>query len=161
MAMKTTRKFQARLDSLETRTVLSTVQPAAHVIPFRGSGTLTTTGSTNVTGGIDATVSMAAKFGKLGNSTGQITVNVPTGNLNFTATGVITVADGDQIDINFAGSSETPKPKATRAIGQFQVNVTGGSGAFANATGVGKITVIQNLVTGAETFTINGKITPQ
>lgn len=143
--MKRTRKFQAAVDSLEARTVLSTAQPAAHIIPLRGSGVLTTTGSQNVTGGINASVSMAAKFAKLGNSTGQLTVNVPTGNLNFSATGVITVADGDQIDINFAGGSETPKPRATRAVGQFQVNITGGTGAFTGLNGIGKITVIQNL----------------
>lgn len=159
--MKRTRKFQAVVDSLEGRTVLSTVQPLGLVVPLHGSGTLTTTASTNVPGGIDATVAMNAKLGKLGPSKGQFTVNVPTGNLNFTATGVITVADGDQIDINFAGGSQTPKPRATRAVGQFQVNITGGSDAYANATGVGKITVVQNLVTGAETFTINGKIERQ
>ena len=38
------------------------------------------------------------------------------------------------------------------------MNIDGGTGAFAHATGGGKITVTQNLATGSETFTFNGKV---
>jgi hypothetical protein len=153
-----TREFAAGVDSLESRVVLSVAQPAAQVVPLRGSGTLVMTSHQSTEGGVSATVALNGKFAGLGAAAGPITVDVPTGGLEFTASGTITLADGDQLDIEFAGSSQTPKPHATRAVGQFQVNVTAGTGAYANAAGVGKITIIQNLVTGSETFKINGRL---
>ena len=156
--MRKTRKFQAGTDSLEPRMVLSTVHPAAHVLPVTGSGTLTTVGGGPVAGGVQAKVELAGTFTGLGNSAGHFTVTVPTGSTHFTATGAIKAADGDSVNVNFSGNNQTHRPHATKAVGHFKVTIDGGTGAFANATGNGKITVTQNLTNGSETFSFSGRI---
>lgn len=156
--MKKTRKFPSGMDFLEPRVVLSTVQPAAHVLAVKGYGILMTVGGGAVPGGQQAKVALVGGFTKLGNSTGNFTLTMPTGSSHFTATGVIKAADGDQVNVSFAGTNQTHPLHAAKAVGRFPVTVAGGTGAFANATGTGKIVVTQNLANGTETFTFTGKI---
>ncbi len=156
--MKRSRKFQAGLDALENRTVLSVAQPAAQITALHGSGTLATTTTSTVSNGVNATVELTGTFNGLGQVSGPLTIQVVTGTHKFNASGTLTAANGDTLSIQFVGKDQMTRPHQLKAVGKFPFTVTGGTGGFQGATGRGTITVTQILATGAETFAVNGKV---
>lgn len=134
---------------------------AAHQVPFTATGTATLTGVTHLPGGLtqlDASVSGNATH--LGSFTGPIT-RIQDKRGNFGSTAVFVSANGsDSVFLTISGQFDSPRGGGGQCVltstGTFIV--TGGTGAFANATGSGIITTVSDLCTGIATGTYTGTI---
>ena len=135
---------------------------AAHQVPFTATGTAVITGVTHLPGGVtqlDGDVSGNATH--LGSFTGSITRLQRQG--VFSNTAVFVSANGtDSVFLAVSGQFETEHGGGGGGqcvlISTGTFTVTGGTGAFANATGSGTITTETNLCTGVATGTYSGTI---
>ena len=132
---------------------------AADQVPFTLNGTGVVTGVTHLPGGLtqmNATVSGTATH--LGNTTGPLT-RIQDHQGNFSTTTVLVGANGtDSVFLTISGSFETPQGNQCVITSTGTYTVTGGTGAFANATGSGTITTEIDQRAGTATGTYEGTI---
>ncbi len=157
--MRKTRRFQAEAEGLEERLALSTMA-MARPIPITGIGTLTAANVNNAGNEVQVAIALNGAFSPFGNSTGTIQTTIVGNSLHFNAVGSIQTADGDELNIEFSGKNQKVRLHQLKATGSYRFVVTGGTGALANATGSGTITVTQNLESTqpVEFFAMRGKV---
>ena len=127
-------------------------------VPFTATGTAVITSVTHLPGGLtqlNSTVSGTATH--LGNTTGPLT-RIQDHQGNFSTTTVLVGANGtDSVFLSISGHFESASGKCLIAsTGTY--TVTGGTGAFANATGSGTITTEIDQCAGTATGTYEGTI---
>ena len=136
---------------------------AAHQVPFTATGTAVITGVTHLPGGLtqlDGSVTGTATH--LGNVTGPIT-RVQNHQGDFVTTAVFVGANGrDSVFLTITGQFESGGGGGgggkcvLTSTGTY--TVTGGTGAFLNATGSGTITTVIDQCAGTATGTYTGTI---
>jgi hypothetical protein len=131
---------------------------AAQQVPFTATGTAVATSTTKLPGGLtqtDGTLTGTATH--LGNFTGTVT-RIQSKKGNFTTTAVFVGANGtDSVFLAISGQFESSSG-ACVLISTGTYSVTGGTGAFANATGGGTITTEFDQCAGTATGTYTGTI---
>ena len=132
---------------------------AANQVPFTATGTAVITGVTHLPGGLtqlDASVSGTATH--LGNTTGPLT-RIQDHQGNFGSTAVFVGANGrDSVFLTISGQFEGGQGNSCVATSTGTYTVTGGTGAFFNATGSGTISTEIDQCAGTATGTYTGTI---
>ena len=155
----TSRRIGSRLVvAVLTLCGLAAPAAAANQVPFTATGTAVITGVTHLPGGLtqlDGTVSGTATH--LGNTTGPLT-RIQDHQGNFVSTAVFVGANGtDSVFLTVSGHFESTGGKCVlTSTGTY--TVTGGTGAFFNATGSGTITTVIDQCAGTATGTYTGTI---
>ena len=127
-------------------------------VSFTATGTAVLTALTPLPGGLtQLDFSVSGKATHLGDFTGQGT-RIQDHQGNFGTTSVFVGANGkDSVFISISGQFESSKDKCVfTSTGTY--TVTGGTGAFANATGSGTIDTLTDLCAGTSTGTYTGTI---
>ena len=128
-------------------------------VPFTAEGTAVITSVTHLPGGLiqlSGTVSGTATH--LGNVSGPST-RIQDHQGNFSTTTVLVGANGtDSVFLAISGHFESPHGNKCVVTSTGTYTVTGGTGAFANATGSGTITTEIDLCEGTATGTYEGTI---
>ena len=143
--------------AMHSRTLAAPAAPDEQV-PFTATGTAVITGVTHLPGGLtQINTSTSGSATHLGNFTGPLT-RIQDNQGNFGSTAVIVGANGkDSIFFAVSGRFERSKDKClVTSTGTY--TVTGGAGAFENATGSGKINTQIDLCAGTATGTYTGTI---
>ena len=127
-------------------------------VPFTATGTAVITGVTRLPGGItQVNFNTSGKATHLGDFTGPLT-RLQDNQGTFGSTAVIVGANGkDTVFLAVNGRFERTKDKCV-ATSTGTYTVTGGAGAFANATGSGTIVTQIDLCAGTATGTYTGTI---
>jgi hypothetical protein len=132
---------------------------AADQVPFTATGTVVITGVTHLPGGLvqlDGSVSGTATH--LGDFTGPLT-RIQNHQGNFATTGVFVGANGtDSVFLSISGHFESAHGSCGVLTSTGTYIVTGGTGAFANATGSGTISTEIDECAGTATGTYTGTI---
>ena len=126
-------------------------------VPFTLRGTGVITGVTHLPGGLtQLDISHSGRATHLGDYTGPTTTIVDHHG-NFAATVVLIGANGtDSVFITVSGHFEDTSNCVTTSTGTY--TVTGGTGAFANATGSGTFTALRDQCAGTGSATYTGTI---
>lgn len=137
---------------------LTTPAAAADQVPFTATGTAVATGTTHLPGGLtQVDGNLAGTATHLGNFTGTVT-RIQSKKGNFTTTAVFVGANGkDSIFIAISGRFESSNGSCV-LISTGAYTVTGGTGAFANATGSGTTTTEFDQCAGTASGTYTGTI---
>ena len=163
MSSTKARSFQANVDVLESRELLShfpAIDTNQHIYSNVGFGAAEVLSYSRLPGGgykaSGALIGVSSSFGVF---TGTVSGTVsPSGQGNATA--VLHAADGDILDLSITGSYGygSGYHYSKRLTGKFTYTVTGGTGEFAHASGSGPLNVSANLATYAVRFNFGGKI---
>lgn len=131
---------------------------AADLVPFTATGTAAITGVTHLPGGLtQVNFSTSGTATHLGDFTGPLT-RIQDHQGNFGSTAVIVGANGtDSVFFSVSGHFEG-KGNSCLVTSTGTYTVTGGAGAFANATGSGTITTQVDQCAGTATGTYTGTI---
>lgn len=109
---------------------------------------------------LQGTTTGAGVAAHLGKVTGTATDCIIPGDSVYTFTGghlVLTAANGDTLTADYSGSlTPTTAPAVFTLAGSYRI--TGGTGRFAGATGTGYMQGVNNIVSGAGAYTLNGEI---
>ncbi|HYV14345.1 MAG TPA: hypothetical protein VE980_25790 [Pyrinomonadaceae bacterium] len=127
-------------------------------VSFTATGTAVLTALTKLPGGLtQLDFSVSGKATHLGDFTGQGT-RIQNHQGNFVTTSVFVGANGnDSVFLAIGGQFESSKDKCVfTSTGTY--TVTGGTGAFANATGSGTIDTLTDLCAGTSTGIYTGTI---
>ena len=145
---------KASVKHAATNTVTTTEEQVA----FTATGTAVITSVMHLPGGLtQVNFSTSGKATHLGDFTGPLT-RIQDNQGNFGSTAVIVGANGkDSVFLSISGSFERSKDKCL-ATSTGTYTVTGGAGAFANATGSGTIATEIDLCAGTATGTYTGTI---
>jgi hypothetical protein len=159
MSSKRSRAMRAGVEGLERRETPSTHTSAAAATAIRGAGAAVVTLSKPVVNGqeVDGIFSGASKV--LGNYTGTFSSFFGLHRSQGAGVGVITTASGDTINIAYRESIQPGGTPRHHAPGVVQMVVTGGTGAFANATGRGLATGKVDPALAAFKYTFHLRIT--
>ena len=135
-----------------------TVTAVDDQVSFTVTGTGVITGVTHLPGGLtQVNFNTSGKATHLGDFTGPLT-RIQNNQGTFGSTAVIVGANGkDSVFLSVSGSFERTKDKCV-ATSTGTYTVTGGGGAFANATGSGTIDTQIDLCAGTATGTYTGTI---
>lgn len=127
-------------------------------VSFTATGTAVITGVTKLPGGLtQVNFNTSGSATHLGNFTGPLT-RIQNNQGTFGSTAVIVGANGkDSIFLSVSGRFDTTKDKCT-ATSTGTYIVTGGSGAFLNATGSGTISTQIDVCAGTASGTYTGTI---
>lgn len=127
-------------------------------VPFTATGTATVTSVTKLPGGLtQINFTTSGKANHLGDFTGPLT-RIQDHQGTFGSTAVIVGANGkDSIFFSVSGNFDTTKDKC-KATSTGVYIVTGGTGAFLNATGNGTIETEIDTCAGTATGTYSGTI---
>lgn len=136
----------------------STVAAPDEQVPFTVEGTAVITGVTKLPGGLtQVNFTTKGKATHLGDFTGPLT-RIQDHQGTFGSTAVIVGANGkDTVFFSVNGRFDTTKDKCL-AVSNGTYTVTGGAGAFENATGSGTITTQIDVCAGTATGTYAGTI---
>jgi hypothetical protein len=132
---------------------------AADQVPFTAEGTAVITAVTHLPGGLtQITGSVSGNATHLGDFTGPIT-RIQDHQGNFGSTAVFVGANGtDSVFLIVSGHFEGGNGSSCVVTSTGTYTVTGGTGAFANATGSGTITTEIDQCAGTATGTYTGTI---
>jgi hypothetical protein len=135
-----------------------TALAATDQVPFTAIGTAVVTGVTHLPGGLtQVDFNLSGTATHLGNATGSLT-RLQDHQGNFTSTAVFVGANRtDSVFLSVSGHF-TGTSGACVLISTGTYSVTGGTGAFANATGSGTITTQIDQCAGTATGTYTGTI---
>ena len=139
-------------------TATKTVTAVDEQVSFTATGTGTITGVIHLPGGLtQLNVNTSGKATHLGDFTGPL-MRIQDNQGTFGSTAVIVGANGkDSVFFSVSGRFENSKDKClVTSTGTY--TVTGGAGAFANATGSGTIVTQFDLCAGTATGTYTGTI---
>ena len=127
-------------------------------VSFTATGTAVITGVTHLPGGLtQVNFNTSGSATHLGNFTGPLT-RIQDHQGNFGSTAVIVAANGnDRVFFSVSGQFQTSKDKCV-ATSAGVYTVTGGAGAFANATGSGTIVTQIDLCASTASGTYTGTI---
>ena len=132
---------------------------AADQVPFTATGTAVITGVTHLPGGLiqmDGSVTGTATH--LGDTTGPLT-RIQSHQGDFVTTAVFVGANGtDSVFLTINGQFESEHGKSCVLTSTGTYTVTGGTGAFANATGSGTTTTAIDQCAGTAVGTYTGTI---
>ena len=135
----------------------NTVTAPDEQVAFTATATAVITGVTHLPGGLtQVNFNTSGKANHLGDFTGPLTRIQDK--RNFVTNSVFVGANGkDSVFISIGGQFESAKDKCVfTSTGTY--TVTGGTGAFANATGSGIIDSLSDLCAGISTGTYTGTI---
>jgi hypothetical protein len=131
---------------------------AANQVPFTATGTAELTSVTHLPGGLtQLNFSVSGTATHLGSTTGPLT-RIQDHHGNFGSTAVLVGANGtDTVFLTISGHFESTGGKCVlTSTGTY--TVTGGTGAFANATGSGTIATVVDQCANTATGTFTGTI---
>jgi hypothetical protein len=126
-------------------------------VPFTVIGTAVLTGVTHLPGGLtQLDFGLSGNATHLGNFTGPGT-RIQDNQGNFSSTGVLISANGENsVFITISGQFQKSGKCAVTSTGTYAI--TGGTGAFANATGSGTISTQIDLCAGTASGVYTGTI---
>ena len=156
----TSRRIASSLVVMVVLTLCGLAAPATadEQVSFTATATAVITGVTHLPGGLtQVNFNTSGKATHLGDFTGPLT-RIQDNQGNFGSTAVIVGSNGkDSVFFAVSGRFEKTKDKCiVTSTGTY--TVTGGAGAFANATGSGTINTEFNLCTSTATGTYTGTI---
>jgi hypothetical protein len=150
--------FAAGAALAQNKAATKNVTATDEQVAFTATGTAVITGVTHLPGGLDqVNFNTSGKAMHLGDFTGPLT-RIQDHQGNFGSTAVIVGANGkDSVFLSVSGRFEHTKDKCgVTSTGNYIV--TGGAGAFANATGSGTIATEIDLCAGTAKGTYTGTI---
>src|SRR5262245_54639606 len=150
--------FALFLIVLGVSTVTNTTTATDDQMPFTATGTAVVTSVTKLPGGLtQVNFNTSGKATHLGDFTGPLT-RIQNNQGTFGSTAVIVGANGkDSVFFSVSGRFDTTKDKCMASSTGTYI-VTGGGGAFENATGSGTIVTEIDLCAGSATGTSSGAI---